>query len=88
MVISTHSFRSSSLDLWNNWVLVRGVYLMFISIRNGYFGFNIYTVSNAVLVIFVAIVIFQPFSALLTAPYFYWNGFSVTALGEIYLELN
>ena len=58
---------------------------MFISIRNGYFGFNIYTVSNAILVIFGAIVVFQPFSALITAPYFIGTALIVTALGEIYL---
>ena len=62
----------STLDLlvliYGIWVLVRGVYLMFISIRNGYFGFNIYTVSNAILVIFGAMVVFQPFSALITEP--------------------
>ena len=79
----------STLDLlvliYGIWVLVRGVYLMFISIRNGYFGFNIYTVSNAILVIFGAIVVFQPFSALITAPYFIGTALIVTALGEIYL---
>ena len=79
----------STLDLlvliYGIWVLVRGVYLMFISIRNGYFGFNIYTVSNAILVIFGAMVVFQPFSALITAPYFIGTALIVTALGEIYL---
>ena len=79
----------STLDLlvliYGIWVLVRGVYLMFISIRKGYFGFNIYTVSNAILVIFGAIVVFQPFSALITAPYFIGTALIVTALGEIYL---
>ena len=79
----------STLDLlvliYGIWVLVRGVYLMFISIRNGYFGFNIYTVSNAILVIFGAMVVFQPFSALITAPYFIGTALIVTALGETYL---
>ena len=79
----------STLDLlvliYGIWVLVRGVYLMFISIRNGYLGFNIYTVSNAILVIFGAMVVFQPFSALITAPYFIGTALIVTALGEIYL---
>ena len=79
----------STLDLlvliYGIWVLVRGVYLMFISIRNGYFGFNIYTVSNAILVSFGAMVGFQPFSALITAPYFIGTALIVTALGEIYL---
>ena len=74
----------STLDLlvliYGIWVLVRGVYLMFISI-----GFNIYTVSNAILVIFGAMVVFQPFSALITAPYFIGTALIVTALGEIYL---
>ena len=69
----------STLDLlvliYGIWVLVRGVY----------FGFNIYTVSNAILVIFGAIVVFQPFSALITAPYFIGTALIVTALGEIYL---
>ena len=79
----------STLDLlvliYGIWVLVRGVYLMFISIRNGYFGFNIYTDSNAILVIYCPNDVFQPFSALITAPYFIGTALIVTALGEIYL---
>ncbi|MDE5977181.1 MAG: DUF308 domain-containing protein [Turicibacter sp.] len=79
----------STLDLlvllYGIWVLIRGMYLMFISIRRGYFGLNIYTLSNAILVIFGAMVVFRPFSALITAPYFIGTALIIMALGEIYL---
>ena len=34
------------------WLLIRGAYLLFLSFKNGQFGFNIYTISNAFLVMF------------------------------------
>ena len=46
----------STIDLlivvYGIWVLVQGAYLMFMSFRNGHFGWNAYTVYNAILVIF------------------------------------
>ncbi len=73
------------LVIYGVWVLIRGLYLMFMSFRNGHLGFNAYTVSNAILVIFGAIVVFQPFSALIMAPYFIGTALLVMALGEIYI---
>lgn len=81
----------STIDLllvvYGVWVLVRGLYLMFMSFRNGHFGFNTYTVYQAILVIFGAIVVFQPFSALITAPYFIGIALLVMAFGEIYIGI-
>ncbi len=69
------------------WVLVRGIYLTFLSIRNGYFGLNIYTAANVIFVIFGALVVFQPFKELISAPYFIGTALILTALGEIYLGI-
>lgn len=81
----------STLDVlvlvYGIWVLVRGIYLMFLSIRNGYFGLNIYTAANVIFVIFGALVVFQPFKALISAPYFIGTALIITALGEIYLGI-
>ncbi|MDO5794134.1 MAG: DUF308 domain-containing protein [Turicibacter sp.] len=79
----------STIDLlivvYGIWVLVRGAYLMFMSFRNGHFGWNAYTVYNAILVIFGVLVIFQPFSVLITAPYFIGAALILTAISEIYI---
>ncbi|MDO4925885.1 MAG: DUF308 domain-containing protein [Turicibacter sp.] len=79
----------STIDLlivvYGIWVLVRGAYLMFMSFRNGHFGWNAYTVYNAILVIFGVLVIFQPFSILITAPYFIGAALILTAISEIYI---
>lgn len=69
------------------WVLVRGGYLLIMSLKNGHFGVNVYTVYNIIIIIFGIIVVFQPFSVLLTAPYFIGTALIVTALGEIYLGM-
>ncbi len=79
----------STIDLlivvYGIWVLVRGAYLMFMSFRNGHFGWNAYTVYNAILVIFGLLVIIQPFSVLITAPYFIGAALILTAISEIYI---
>lgn len=67
------------------WVLARGAYLMFMSFRNGHFGWNAYTVYNAILVVFGILVIVQPFSVLVTAPYFIGAALILTAISEIYI---
>lgn len=67
------------------WVLVRGAYLLVTSFTRGQFGLNTYTVYNVILILFGIIVVFQPFSVLMTAPYFIGTALIVTALGEIYL---
>lgn len=81
----------STLDVlvlvYGIWVLIRGVYLTFLSIRNGYFGLNIYTAANIIFVIFGILVVFQPFNALISAPYFIGTALILTALGEIYLGI-
>ena len=51
------------------WVLVRGIYLLLMSLTRGYFGLNAYTVYNVILILFGVIVVFQPFTVLMTAPY-------------------
>ena len=58
---------------------------MFMSFRNGHFGWNAYTVYNAILVIFGLLVIIQPFSVLITAPYFIGAALILTAISEIYI---
>ena len=73
--------------VYGTWLLIRGAYLLFMSFKNGHFGFNIYTLSNAFLVIFAAIIIFQPFSTLITLPYFIGGALIVMAIGEIYLGI-
>lgn len=69
------------------WVLVRGAYLLFTSFTRGYFGLNAYTVYNVILILFGVIVVFQPFSVLMTAPYFIGTALIVTALGEIFIGI-
>lgn len=69
------------------WVLIRGVYLLFTSFKSGYFGFNVYTIYNVILIIFGLIVVFQPFSVLLSAPYLIGSALIITALGEIYMGM-
>ena len=81
----------STIDLlivvYGIWVLVRGAYLMFMSFRNGHFGWNAYTVYNAILVIFGVLVIFQPFSVLITAPYFIGAALILTAISENFIKI-
>ena len=69
------------------WVLVRGIYLLLMSLTRGYFGLNAYTVYNVILILFGVIVVFQPFTVLMTAPYLIGPALIVTAVGEIYLGI-
>ena len=81
----------STIDLlilvYGVWLLIRGAYLLIMSFKNGHFGFNIYTLSNAFLVIFGALVVFQPFSTLMSVPYFIGAALIIMALGEIYIGI-
>lgn len=69
------------------WVLIRGAYLLVMSFKNGHFGVNVYTVYNIIIIIFGILVVFQPFSILMSVPYFIGTALLVTALGEIYLGI-
>lgn len=69
------------------WVLIRGIYLLIMSFSRGIFGLNAYTVYNVILILFGIIVVFQPFSALMAAPYVIGTALIVTALGEIYIGI-
>ena len=57
------------------------------SLTRGYFGLNAYTVYNVILILFGVIVVFQPFTVLMTAPYLIGTALIVTAVGEIYLGI-
>ena len=67
------------------WVLLRGGYLLVMTFRNGHFGANVYTVYNIILLIFGVLVVFNPFTVLISAPYFIGTALIITALGEVYL---
>lgn len=67
------------------WVLLRGAYLLVMAFRNGHFGANVYTVYNIILLIFGVLVVFNPFTVLISAPYFIGTALIITALGEVYL---
>ena len=64
---------------------VRGIYLIFMSIKYKDLGFNFSTAYNIILTLLGILIIFNPFLAVLSTPYIIGAYFILTAIGEIYL---
>ena len=77
----------STIDLlivvYGIWVLARGAYLMFMSFRNGHFGWNAYTVYNAILVVFWNPCHCSTFFGFSDCSLLYRCSFNLTAISEI-----
>ncbi len=67
------------------WCLVRGLYLLIITIKYKNFGINFSTLYTIILIILGILILYNPFAAVLSSPYFVGTYFIVTAISEIYL---
>lgn len=72
-------------SLFGLWAIIRGLYLLIISIKYKSLGFNFNTAYIIILLILGLLILFNPFIAILATPYIIGIFFMVTAICEIYL---
>lgn len=67
------------------WALIRGIYLLILSIKRKKIGFNINTLYNVLLIVLGLLILSNPIVTLLATPYIIGIYFIVSAICEIYL---
>lgn len=67
------------------WALIRGIYLLILSIKRKKLGFNVNTLYNVSLIILGLLILSNPIVTLLATPYIIGIYFIVSAICEIYL---
>ncbi|WP_373601358.1 HdeD family acid-resistance protein [Paraclostridium bifermentans] len=67
------------------WALIRGIYLLILSIKRKKIGFNVNTLYNISLIVLGLLILSNPIVTLLATPYIIGIYFIVSAICEIYL---
>lgn len=67
------------------WAIIRGIYLVIVSIKRKEIGFNLKTAYYIALVILGVFILVNPILTLLATPYIIGTYFIVSAIFEIYL---
>ncbi len=71
--------------LYGIWAVIRGIYLIIISIKRKEIGFNLKTLYYIILVLLGLFILANPILTLLASPYIIGIYFIVSAIFEIYL---
>ena len=71
--------------LYGIWAVIRGIYLIIISIKRKEIGFNLKTLYYIILVLLGIFILANPILTLLASPYIIGIYFIVSAIFEIYL---
>ncbi|WP_270647700.1 HdeD family acid-resistance protein [Paeniclostridium hominis] len=67
------------------WALIRGIYLLIMSIKRKNIGFNTNTLYNVVLIILGLLILSNPIVTLLATPYIIGIYFIISCIFELYL---
>lgn len=67
------------------WALIRGIYLLILSIKRKKIGFNVNTLYNISLIVLGLLILSNPIVTLLATPYIIGIYFIISAICEIYL---
>ena len=67
------------------WALIRGIYLLIMSIKRKNIGFNTNTLYNIVLIILGLLILSNPIVTLLATPYIIGIYFIISCIFELYL---
>lgn len=71
--------------LYGIWAVIRGIYLIIISIKRKEIGFNLKTLYHIILILLGIFILLNPILTLLASPYVIGIYFIVSAIFEIYL---
>ena len=67
------------------WALIRGIYLLIMSIKRKNIGFNTNTLYNVILIILGLLILSNPIVTLLATPYIIGIYFIISCIFELYL---
>lgn len=67
------------------WAVVRGIYLLIISIKRRKIGFNLNTLYNVLLIVLGILILVNPIVTLFATPYIIGIYFIISAICEIFL---
>lgn len=71
--------------LYGLWALIRGLYFLIVSYKVKRIGLNYFTIYSIILNILGLLIIFEPFTLLISTPYLIGTYFIFTAISEIYI---